>query len=198
MPSAAFLLKMSTEKVFIYDALGRFLAEDVLSDTDKPLFDNSAMDGFAVIYEDIKDASEENPVGLKLSGEYSAGTGESIRLERGKAVKIFTGAPIPEGADTVVPVEYTETKNDTVYIKRSFKKGANVRSRGEDVRKGEVVLRKGHEVRGYEVGMLAFVNKSVVEVYRRPRVAILSTGDELLEVGETQTRASQIRSSNHG
>ena len=188
---------LSTERVFLYDALGRFLAEDVPSDTDKPLFDNSAMDGFAVRYEDVKDASEENPAVLELVGEYSAGTGEEIKVDKGTAVKIFTGAPIPEGADTVVPVEYTETEGGKVYIKRAFKKGSNVRLRGEDVREGEVVLPRGHEIRGYEVGMLAFVNRAVVEVYRRPKVAVLSTGDELLEVGETQKRPSQIRSSNH-
>ncbi len=188
---------LGTERVFIYDAVGRFLAEDITSDTDKPLFDNSAMDGFAVRHEDIEGADEDNAVQLRLVGEYSAGTGEEIRVERGTAVKIFTGAPIPEGADTVVPVEYTETKDGYVYIKKEFKRGANVRKRGEEVKEGEVVLKRGHEIRGYEVGMLAFVNRAVVEVYRRPRVAVLSTGDELLEVGEPQSRPSQIRSSNH-
>ncbi|WP_457601057.1 molybdopterin molybdotransferase MoeA [Hydrogenivirga sp.] len=188
---------LGTERVFLYDALGRFLAQDVVSDTDKPLFDNSAMDGFAVIYEDIKEASEERPAELRLVGEYSAGTGESLKVDRGTAVKIFTGAPMPEGADTVVPVEYTETKDGLVYIKGSFKEGANVRRRGEDVREGEVILRKGSEIRGYEVGLLSFVNRAVIEVHRRPRVAILSTGDELLELGEPQQRPSQIRSSNH-
>ncbi|RLJ69771.1 molybdopterin molybdotransferase [Hydrogenivirga caldilitoris] len=188
---------LDTEKVFIYDALGRFLARDITSDTDKPLFNNSAMDGFAVRYEDIKEASEEKPAQLKLVGEFAAGTGENLKVGEGMAVKIFTGAPIPEGADTVVPVEYTETKNGVVYIKRAFKKGANIRLKGEDVREGEVILRKGQEIRGYEVGMLAFVNRAVIEVYRRPQVAVLSTGDELLELGEPQSRASQIRSSNH-
>ncbi len=188
---------LDTERVFISEVLGRFLAEDVPSDTDKPLFDNSAMDGFAVRFEDIKGASEENPAQLRLVGEQAAG-GEIVpRVERGTAVKIFTGAPIPEGADTVVPVEFTETKGETVYIKRELSEGANIRRRGEDLKEGEVVLRKGHEIRGYEVGMLAFVNRAVVRVYRKPSVGILSTGDELLEVGEIQQRPSQIRSSNH-
>jgi len=167
---------LDTERVFIDQALGRFLAEDIASDTDKPLFDNSAMDGYAVRFEDIKGASEENPAALKIAGELSAGGEESFRVEAGTAVKIFTGAPIPEGADTVVPVEFTESKEGTVYIKREFKKGANIRRKGEDVKEGEVVLRKGHEIRGYEVGMLAFVNRAVVKVHRRPRVGILSTG----------------------
>ena len=188
---------LEAESVFLYDALGRFLAEDVPSDTDKPLFDNSAMDGFAVRFEDIKGASEDSPAQLRLIGEQAAGGEIAPGVEKGTAVKIFTGAPIPEGADTVVPVEFTETKGNTVYIKKEFKKGANVRRRGEDVKEGEVVLRRGQEIRGYEVGMLAFVNRSVVKVHRRPRVGILSTGDELLELGEPQERSSQIRSSNH-
>ena len=188
---------LEVESVFLYEALGRFLAEDIPSDTDKPLFDNSAMDGFAVRYEDIKGASEENPVQLTLVGEMAAGGENALTVERGTAVKIFTGAPIPEGADTVVPVEFTETKGDRVYVKKEFREGANIRRRGEDVKKGEIVLKRGQEIRGYEIGMLAFVNRSIVKVYRRPRVGILSTGDELLELGEPQERPSQIRSSNH-
>ncbi len=188
---------LETETVFLHEALGRFLAEDVRADTDKPLFDNSAMDGFAVRSADLTGASEERPAKLKLTGESSAGSGESLRVQEGTAVKIFTGAPIPEGADAVVPVEYTEVRDGFVYVKRSFGRGANVRFRGEDVRKGDLILSKGQEVRAYEVGLLASVNRAVVKVYRRPRVAILSTGDELLEVGEPQTRPSQIRSSNH-
>ncbi len=188
---------LDTERVFLDKALGRVLAENVVSDTDKPLFDNSAMDGYAVRYEDIKGADKGRPAELRLKGDYFAGTSESLRVEKGTAVKIFTGAPIPEGADTVVPVEYAEEKEGIVYIKREFKKGANVRLKGEDVKAGELVLPKGKEIRGYEVGMLAFINRGTVKVYRRPRVAILSTGDELLEVGELQTRSSQIRSSNH-
>ncbi len=187
---------LDTERVFLYDALGRYLAEDIPSDTDKPLFDNSAMDGFAVRYEDIE-GCDQKPVTLKLIGEYSAGTDQNIKVEKGTAVKIFTGAPIPEGADTVVPVEFTKTEGDKVVIEGSFKKGANVRLKGEDLKEGEIVLKRGQEIRGYEVGMLAFVNRAVVKVHRRPSVAILSTGDELLEMGEKQDRPSQIRSSNH-
>ncbi len=185
------------ERVFIKSALGRFLAEDVRSDTYKPPFDNSAMDGFALRHEDIESASEEKPASLTIIGEVSAGGEPPPRVEKGTAVRIFTGAPIPESADTVVPVEFTETKGNTVFINKPFKKGANIRLRGEDLKEGEVVLRKGHQIRGYEVGMLAFLNRATVLVHRKPKVGILSTGDELLEVGEAQTRNSQIRSSNH-
>ncbi|AAC06407.1 molybdopterin molybdotransferase MoeA [Aquifex aeolicus] len=184
---------LESERVFIHEALGRVLAEDVVSDTDKPLFDNSAMDGYAVRWEDIK----EVPAKLKVIGEYAAGTGENLKVEKGTAVKIFTGAPIPEGADTVVPVEYTETQDGYVIVKKSFKQGANVRRRGEDVKKGEVVIPKGKEIRPYEMGMLASVNRAVVSVYRKPHVGILSTGDEILDVCEEQTKPSQIRTSNN-
>ncbi len=186
-----------TEVLFIGEATGCILAEDVCSDTDKPAFDNSAMDGFAVRSEDIKEVSEESPVKLRIIGEYSAGVESSIKVEKGTAVKILTGAPLPEGADTVVPVEYTSEEEGFVFIKKPFKKGANIRLKGEDLKKGELVLSKGTELRGYEIGLLCGVNKSVVKVYRKPRVGILSTGDELLELGEASNRISQIRSSNH-
>ena len=184
---------LGTKKVFLHESLGYVLAEDIVSDTDKPLFDNSAMDGFAVRYEDIKNV----PARLKIVGEYAAGTAENLKVEPGTAVKIFTGAPIPEGADTVVPVEYTTTEGDYVVINKEFKKGANIRRKGEDVKKGEIVVPKGKEIRPYEMGMLASVNKAIVAVYRKPNVAILSTGDEILDVCEEQTRPSQIRTSNN-
>ena len=184
---------LRTQRVFLHEALGYVLAEDVFSDTDKPLFDNSAMDGYAVRYEDIK----EIPAKLKVIGEYAAGTEENLSVKPGTAVKIFTGAPIPEGADTVIPVEYTKTEGDYVIIEKPLKKGANVRKRGEDARKGEVVIPKGKEIRAYEIGMLASVNKAIVKVYRKPKVGILSTGDEILDLCEEQTRPSQIRTSNN-
>ena len=188
---------LDEERVFIDEALGRFLAEDITSDTDKPLFDNSAMDGYAVRYEDIRGASEGSPVQLRLVGESAAGTEEELKVERGTAVKIFTGAPLPKGADTVVPVEYTEEKDGAVFIKREFREGSNIRRKGEDLKEGDIVLSKGSEIRGYEAGLIASVGRALVKVHRRPRVGILSTGDELLEIGEPQTRPSQIRSSNH-
>jgi len=186
--------QLSTERVFLQEALGRVLAEDIPSDTDKPLFDNSAMDGFAVRFEDI---SGKERVRLRLVGEVAAGQDSFPKVEKGCAVRIFTGAPVPQGADTVVPVEYTHTEGEWVVIEGEFKRGANIRRRGEDVRAGDIVLRKGKEIRGYEIGMLAFVNRSTLRVFRKPRVGILSTGDELLEVGEERTSPSQIRSSNH-
>jgi Molybdopterin biosynthesis enzyme len=183
---------LPTEKVYLLDALGRVLAEDVISEEDRPSFDNSAMDGYAVHWEDIKDA----PVELSVVGEIPAGAEETFELPRGCAVKIFTGAPIPKGATAVVPVEYTETKNGKVLIKETFKKGANIRRKGEELKAGEIVLQKGTILRHYEIGLLASLNKVQVEVSRRPRVAVLSAGDEIKDLGEPITKPSQIRTSN--
>jgi molybdopterin molybdochelatase len=183
---------LPTERVYLLDALGRVLAEDVISEEDRPSFDNSAMDGYAVHWEDIKDA----PVELSVVGEIPAGAEETFELPRGCAVKIFTGAPIPKGATAVVPVEYTETKNGKVLIKEAFKEGANIRRKGEELKAGEIVLQKGTFLRHYEVGLLASLNKVQVEVSRKPRVAVLSTGDEIKDLGEPITKPSQIRTSN--
>ena len=183
---------LPTEKVYLLDALGRVLAEDVISEEDRPSFDNSAMDGYAVHWEDIKDA----PVELLVAGEIPAGAEETFELPKGCAIKIFTGAPIPKGATAVVPVEYTEAKDGKVLIKEAFKEGANIRRKGEELKAGEVVLQKGTILRHYEVGLLASLNKVQVEVSRRPRVAVLSTGDEIKDLGEPITKPSQIRTSN--
>uniref|UniRef100_A0A7C5SZG8 Molybdopterin molybdenumtransferase n=1 Tax=Thermocrinis ruber TaxID=75906 RepID=A0A7C5SZG8_9AQUI len=183
---------LPTEKVYLLDALGRVLAEDVISEEDRPSFDNSAMDGYAVHWEDIKDA----PVELSVVGEIPAGAEGTFELPRGCAVKIFTGAPIPKGATAVVPVEHTEAKNGKVLIKEAFKEGANIRRKGEELKAGEIVLQKGTILRYYEMGLLASLNKVQVEVSRKPRVAVLSTGDEIKDLGEPITKPSQIRTSN--
>ncbi len=188
---------LDTERVCLTQALSRVLAEDVSSDTDKPSFDSSAMDGYSIRSEDVVTASEENPVRLKVVGELSAGSQGNLRVEKGIAVKIFTGAPLPEGSDCVVPVEYTQREGDYVVITKPFKQWANVRKRGEEIKEGEVVLRRGTLLRGYELGILALVNRAVVKVYRKPSVGILATGDEILDVGESFTSPSQIRTSNN-
>lgn len=187
---------IDTERVFINQALGRVLAEDILSDTDKPPFDNSAMDGYAVRHEDIKSASEDKPVKLKVVGELSAGEDKSIVVEKGSAVVIFTGAPIPQGADTVIPFEMVQKEGDHILIKRPLEAWSNIRKRGEEVKQGELLIKKGTLIRPYEVGIMASVNKVLVSVYRKPRIAILVTGDEIKDVGESIEKPTQIRSSN--
>ncbi|MFN3599258.1 MAG: gephyrin-like molybdotransferase Glp [Aquificaceae bacterium] len=181
------------EKVQLWDALGRVLAQEVFADRDSPAFDNSAMDGYGVRAEDL----ETLPTKLKVLGEVAAGGYWQGTLERGYAIKIFTGAPIPKGVDAVVPVEFVKVEGDEIIIEKAFKKGANIRLKGEEVKAGGLLLKPGTKLRGYEIGILAFANKVFVEVYQRPRIAILSTGDEIKEPGEPIEKPSQIRSSNN-
>ncbi len=185
--------RLSTEKVLLWNALGRVLAEDVYADRDNPAFDNSAMDGYAIRSEDL----ENLPARLKVVGEVPAGGEWKGVVERGCAIKIFTGAPIPNGADAVVPVEFVREEGEYIIVEKPFKKGANVRYKGEEIKAGDILLKAGTRIRGYEIGLLAFANKVFVEVYQRPRVAILSTGDEIKEPGETIEKPSQIRSTNN-
>jgi molybdopterin molybdotransferase len=185
--------KLSKEKVLLWNALGRMLAEDVYADRDNPAFDNSAMDGYAIRSEDLKNL----PARLKVVGELPAGGEWKGVVERGCAVKIFTGAPIPEGADTVVPVEFVKEEGEYIIIEQPFKKGASIRLKGEEIKAGDILLKAGTRIRGYEVGLLAFANKVFVEVYQKPRVAIFSTGDEIKEPGEPIEKPSQIRSTNN-
>ncbi len=185
--------KIGWERVTFTQALGRLLAKDVVSDVDLPLFDNSAMDGYAVRYEDLK-APETK---LKVIGEVSTGNVAHIKVEKGTAIKIFTGAPIPPGCNCVVPVEFTSFDGEYITVKGAFKEGANIRRKGEELKKGDVVLEAGTLIRGYELGILAFLNKVVVDVYKKPVIGILATGDEIVDVGEPITRDSQIRTSNN-
>lgn len=187
--------RLEPEEEHLPDALGQVLAEDVISDLTVPPLDNTAMDGYAVIAADTKGASSDSPVRLKIAGEVAAGYVFQGRVERGTAVRIMTGAPIPEGADAVVPFEETDEpvgqgfgafakSTETVGVFKSARKGNNIRRAGEDIRAGEIVLRAGTELRAAQIGVLASLGRAAVKVYRRPVVAILSTGDELLDLGQ--------------
>ncbi len=177
------------------DALGQVLAEDAVSLLTIPPLDNTAMDGYAVRAADTTGASMSNAIQLRVIGEVAAGYIYQGQLEPGTAVRIMTGAPIPAGADAVVPFEETDepsgrafgawTKGrDHVGVLKAARPGANVRRAGEDVVRGSLVLRAGTELHAAQIGVLASLGKQTVSVYRRPVVAILSTGDELLEPGQ--------------
>ncbi len=164
----------------LLEAVGRVLAADVRAPWDLPRWDNSAMDGFAVRAEDSQSLQP-----LLIDGYIPAGcTAAGISVSPGKAIRIMTGAPVPAGCDTIVPVEETEEKDLHVLIKGQVKLGDHIRFRGEDVQQDEVVLAAGSVLHPAGINMLASFGFSTVAVFGRPRVAILSTGDELVELGE--------------
>jgi len=176
---------VGVEIVKIEDSYGRVLASDIYSRIDVPPFDRSTMDGFAVRAEDTFGADELNPIKLRVVGNIETGAEELPRINPGETAEIATGAPLPPGANAVVMVEYTKRVGDELLVYRSVTPGENVMSAGSDVMMGELVLRKCTVIREREVGLLAAVGLREVEVFRRPRVAIISTGNELVSPGGT-------------
>jgi molybdopterin molybdotransferase len=186
---------LGLEKIPILETLGRVIAEDIYAHRDIPPLDNSAMDGYALRFEDVQKASSDNPIRLEVIEDLPAGFISKKKLEKGKAIRIMTGAPIPKGADTVIPVEETKKENGFVLIFKGAGVGENIRKAGEDVKKGDRVISAGDGIRPAEVGMLASVGRSSVSVYQKPLVAILCTGDELVDV-DGQLDEAKIISSN--
>jgi molybdopterin molybdotransferase len=172
------------EKVSILEALGRVIAEDIYAPRDIPPLDNSGMDGYAVRYEDVKQATSNHPIRLEVIEDLPAGFVSSKTVVKGQAIRIMTGAPIPKGADAVVPVEDTKKVDGSVLVLKSIPLGEHIRKAGEDVKKGEGVISAGDLIRPAEIGMLASIGRSFVKVYQRPLVSILCTGEELVDVDE--------------
>lgn len=186
---------LPAQETVFSEALGSVLAQDVVASDNIPSFDNSAMDGFAVRAADTAGAADGSPGSLQLRDSVAAGHVSGHRLLEGEAVKIMTGAPLPEGADAVIEVEATREEEGFVYVSKEIATGANVRPAGEDVTKGSTVLSPGSPLGPAEVGMLAGLGQSEVKVHRRPRVAVLATGSELVGVDEELT-PGKIRDSN--
>lgn len=176
---------VSSEKIDILSSLSRTLAEDVYADFDIPGFDRAAMDGYAVLSKDTNSASKKKPVILEVIANVPAGYSTEKVVKNGRAVRIMTGAPMPKGADAVIMVEDTEKEKEKVKIFRKVTCQENVSFAGEDVKRGELILSQGSLIRPAEVAMLASLGKENVLVKIKPRVAIISTGDELVEVGRT-------------
>ncbi len=191
------------EEVDLLNALGRILAQPVVARDSLPPFANSAMDGYAVRVEDMAGARPEQPVRLKVIGDIAAGSSVLPDVTAGTAARIMTGAPLPPGADAVVPVEDTDEPwrgtdralPDFVAIHRAVGAGDYVRFPGEDIHAGDVVLEEGHVMRPQEIGLLASLGQDPVRVIRRPRVGILATGDELVDVASPLS-PGKIRNSN--
>jgi molybdopterin molybdotransferase len=171
----------AVERLNIRAALGRILAEDVISPVNVPQHDNSAMDGYAVRFSDLNADAESK---LKIIGTSFAGKPFQGTVGRGQAVRIMTGAVIPAGTDTVIQQEKAKAAGDYVAVMPVPKKGTNTRSAGEDLRAGEPALKRGHPVQPAEIGMMASLGIGEVAVYRKLRVAFFSTGDELVAIGQ--------------
>jgi molybdopterin molybdotransferase len=187
--------RLSAETKPLAQALGQVLAEDVTSPLTIPPLDNTAMDGYAVRAQDTTGATPEKPVLLRVLGEVAAGYIFPGDVGPGTAVRIMTGAPIPRGADAVVPFEETDEPAGRVFgtfakgrsevgVFKAANQGANLRYAGEDVMRGSLVLKAGTELNAAQLGVLASLGKAEVAVYRRPIVAVISTGDELLDLGQ--------------
>jgi molybdopterin molybdotransferase len=180
------------------DALGSVLAEDVVSPLDIPAWTNSAMDGYAARGEDVRGATESKPVRLRVVEHLPAGRFPTRTIGRGECARIFTGAPLPEGADSIIRQEDTDEGGETVTIVKDRDVGVNTRKAGEDIRKGSTVLAAGAELGPAQLGVLASLAVAHPLVYRRPRVAILGSGDEIVDVDQPEEILSgrKIASSN--
>jgi len=194
---------VTTETLSLAGCSNRVLAQDTTATSDLPPFNNSSMDGFAVIAADVFDATTDSPRSLRVVADIPAGSHPIITLSPGEAARIMTGAPVPQGADAVIPVEDTNFDNrdagtpapDEVQVLKSAKSGANVRPRGMDLHAGEVVLNKGRVLKPQDLGLLAMLGFANVLVYRKPRIALFSSGDELLPV-DAPLEEGKIRDSN--
>ncbi|MDR7464254.1 MAG: molybdopterin-guanine dinucleotide biosynthesis protein B, partial [Armatimonadota bacterium] len=187
--------RLPAEEVPLAEAAGRVLAADMVAPRDLWPFPRAAMDGYGLRSQDVAAASPAHPVGLRVSGAGFAGAADPPRVDAGTAVRVATGTPVPEGADAVVPFEDVEVQGDTVWVRSSLPAGRHVFPAGEDARRGEVVLAAGTTLRGGHLGLLASLGVVTVEVVRRPQVAILAVGDELVEAGSA-LRPGQVVESN--
>lgn len=195
---------LEAEKVSLPDALDRVLAEDIVSPIDLPPFDNSAMDGYAMRHEDSAGASQANPATLAVSMDILAGSAPDAALEPGQAARIMTGAPIPAGASAVIPVEDTDddwSKGEDsplpakVRVFRELAPGENIRRAGENIKSGDIIMPARTVIGPAEIGMIAGIGRPRVEVIRQPKVVILSSGDELVDIYDELT-PGKIRDTN--
>jgi molybdopterin molybdotransferase len=194
---------VATEIISLPSSLQRVLAADIAAAHDLPLFDNSSMDGFALRAADSSPAAADSRVTLRVVADIPAGAAPKAVITQGQAARIMTGAQLPEGADAVIPVEDTDFDSReagtaapaTVSFTKLVKTGGNVRPRGTDMKKGDIVLKKGRALKPQDMGLLASLGAANVEVFKRPRIALLSSGDELLEVG-TPLEPGKIHDSN--
>jgi molybdopterin molybdotransferase len=186
------------ELVPLLAAQGRVLAEDIAARYDNPPLDNSAMDGYALRFADVQGAGPQNPVALEMIEDIPAGHIGQKRVGLGQCSRIMTGAPVPAGADTVIPVEDTRLQGDRVEILDPDEAGANVRRRGDDMRQGQQLIAAGTPCASGEIGVMAVQQRAFVGVHRRPVLAILSTGDELVDIDQPLAEGKIVNSNTYG
>ena len=197
------LAPLPSEKVPLLEAFGRILADDLVAQNDLPPFSNASMDGYAVQSADLTHAQPTNPVRLTVIGESAAGDWPQFSLVAGSAARITTGAPLPDGADAVIPVEMTDEawQSDNrplpaqIHCYQAVSRGAYIRPKGDELQAGQGVLRRGQLLRSAEIGLLASLGITAVAVHRRPIVGVLTTGNELVELGQPLEQG-QIRNAN--
>ena len=180
-----------TKRLYIMEAVGYVLAEDIVADHNSPEFPTSAMDGYAIIHEDQAMGR------LKIASINPAGSALRDKVIGGTCIKTFTGSLMPEGADTLIPIENVEVDGEEIIIKEEVPQGFSVREVGENYAKGQTLINAGTKIDFSHIGVLASLNIVHVTVYEKPIVSVLSTGSELLDLGEVQTNDAQIRSSNN-
>ena len=173
-------VKIGVRKIPIEDAYNRVLAEDIEALLDSPCFDRSAMDGYAIKAEDTFAFSETNPAHLKIVDRIGAGKASKVILKNGEAVKIATGAPIPHGANAVVMEEYTHEDGDNLEVAMSLTPGENVSPLGEDFKKGDMLLKSGQLLRPQDIGIITSSGYDKVNVFKRPKIGVITTGSELV------------------
>lgn len=188
---------LELEKVSILDARARVIGEDIFATRNIPLADNSAMDGYAVRYTDTKSVSKTKPLQLQVIEEIPAGKIPQRKLKKGEASRIMTRAIIPPGADAVVRQEGTQKIGREVKIYAAVKKGQDIRFSGEDVKKGELVISRGSIIGPAQIGMLASLGRTLVSVYQKPHVAIMATGNELVDIKSDPTPGKIVNSNSY-
>lgn len=179
------------EKLFLTDSIGRVLANDIVANDNSPEYPTSAMDGYAIKFKD------QNKQTIKIIDKNPAGSIVESKVENGVCIKTFTGSLMPTGSDTLIPIENVEVNGDEIKVIKEVPFGFATREVGENYKKDEVLIKEGTIIGFAEIGVLASLNITQIPVYCMPTVAIASTGSEILDLGEVQTNASQIRSSNH-
>ncbi len=182
----------TSKSIIIDKALDHILAKDILTKVELPPFDNSSMDGFAVLASDVENSSEEKPVELEVIEDIAAGYFPKKQIKKGQTSRIMTGAPLPPGADSVIPVEFTNYSDryaqqllmENILVYKPVKPGDYVRPKGQDIQKGEKIFSKGHKLRAQDLGFLAAQGIERVSVVKKPVIALLSSGDELIKPGD--------------